>query len=201
MTTPPSDPYGSPPSGGEDKPPPQPPPVPGPAAGQPPSWQDEAPTARAEPPASILAAVRLMYVGAGLSLLWTLLLFPQRDAIQDELTAQDLDMTPSEIDSVVTTFILSLTLLGVLTIALWLWMAFANRRGHAWARIVATVLGVIAILFTLFTTLSVLGVGQGLNISVLLNVALIALAAAILFLLYRPDSNEYYNAVSRQPRY
>lgn len=200
MTTPPSDPYGTPPSESEDRSPQQPPPYPGSAAGEPPSWR-ETPPAQAEPPASILAAVRLMYVGAGLSLLWTVLLLPQRDAIREELAGQDLDMTESEIESAATTFIWSLALLGVLTIALWLWMAFANRRGHAWARIVATVLGVIAILFTLFSTLSVIGLGQGVNISVLLNVALIALAVAILFLLYRPDSNEYYRAMTRQSRY
>jgi sterol desaturase/sphingolipid hydroxylase (fatty acid hydroxylase superfamily) len=144
-----------------------------------------------EPPSSILAAVKLMYVGAGLSALWTILLFPQRGAYRDNL-ADNLDPETMDLDSAANTVIGGMAVLGVLTIAMWLWMAAANRRGNGWARIVATVLGSIAILFTLFSFTQVVGIG------IILNIALIGLAGSILWLLYRPDSNAYYTAISNR---
>lgn len=194
MTTPPSDPYGTPSSGGDDRPPPQPPPYPGPAAGQPPSWREDQPTVRPEPPSSILAAVRLMYVGAGLQLLVVIFGLLTRDEVREQLAEQQPELTESEIDTAATISLVFVVLIGLLAVAMWLWMAQANKRGYGWARIVATVLGGLNIAFTFFSLFQSAGVG------LIVQLITIALAAAILFLLYRPDSTEYYNAVSRQPR-
>jgi hypothetical protein len=167
---------------------------PPPDYGTPPAAPDApAPT----PPSSVLAAVKLMYVGAGLSALWTILLFPQRGMIRDELSAQDLG--GADPDSVTNAAVAGMVVIGLLTIGMWLWMAHANQRGHAWARIVATVLGSIAILFMLFSFIQLPGGGNG--ISIILNIGLIVLAASILWLLYRPDSKVYYAAVTKPPRY
>ena len=85
--------------------------------------------------------------------------------------------------------------IGIVTVALWVLMARANRAGKSWARVVATVLGIVAILIGL------LGMLQVELIGLVLNLALIVLAAWILVLLYRRESTEYYNAVSQRPRY
>lgn len=85
-------------------------------------------------------------------------------------------------------------MVGLLGAALWLWMAYANKAGKSWARVVATVLGGLNILFTLFS----LSGGGGLNL--IINVLTIALAAYILYLLYRPESSAYYAAVSGKRR-
>lgn len=224
MTTPPSDPYGTPPSGqDDDRPPAVPPSYPGAngqpadagqrehAPGFPPAYPSESesaggapyggygepPAAPAEPSKSITAAVKLMYVGAGLSLLWTLLLLPLRDTMIEELEGEDLG--GSDPATVAGTTHTVLVVVGALTVGLWLWMAFANRKGQAWARIVATVLGGLAILVSLF---NLLGAFLGIDaITILLNLALIGLAGSILWLLYRPDSSEYYKAGSNRPRY
>jgi len=46
-----------------------------------------------------------------------------------------------------------------------------------------------------FTLFSLTSSGSGLNM--IINLVTIALAAVILWFLYRPDSSEYYAAVSR----
>lgn len=174
MTTPPPGPHGTPgPDEGDDRASHQPPSAPdhGDAAQPPyyPGQRDAGPSHpgyqpygsgeygsfgepvghHQEPPASILTAVKLMYVGAGLSLLWTLLVFPQRDVLREQLAGQETDLTAAELDAFVNTFVTVLVVIGLITVGLWLWMARANRRGQTWARVVATMLGVLAVVSAL----------------------------------------------------
>lgn len=164
--------------------------------GQPPGYQPYGqPPAKPEPPSSILTAVKLMYAGAVLSLLWTLLVLPQRDVLRDALDDQNLDMTAGELDSLINTLIGVMVVVGLITVGLWILLARANRSGKSWARVVATILGGIAILVGL------LGMLQGDAIGLVMNLVLVVLAVWILVLLYRRESSEYYSAVSQQPRY
>lgn len=222
MTTPPPDPYRSPdPDDRNDRStwqPPQypeqsqqPPQYPG-QSQQPPGYPSQPPgypeqlsgypeqppygaPVPSEPPSSIRTAVTLMYIGAALSLLWTVLVLPQRAMLREQLEGQELDVDPADLDTVVNSFVTFLVIIGLLSVALWLWMAFANRRGRPWARVVATILGVLGILVGL------LGIFQPIGPGLLLNLGLLVLAGAILFLLYRPDSSAYYRAASGPPRY
>jgi uncharacterized membrane protein len=213
MTTPPSDPYRSPDPDDRNnqsawQPPPypgqgqQPPPYPG-QGQQPPGYPDQPAYGSApegarpptEPPSSIRTAVTLMYIGAALSVLWTLLVLPQRDVLRDQLEGQNVDLEPADLDAFVNTFVTFLVILGVVSVGLWLWMAFANRRGRPWARVVATILGVLGVLA------GVIGLFQPLGLGMLLNLGLLVLAGAILFLLYRPESSAYYRAAASPPRY
>jgi hypothetical protein len=163
---------------------------------QPPGYQPYGqPPARPEPPSSILTAVKLMYAGAALSLLWTLLVLPQRDVLRDALDDQDLDMTAGELDSLINAVIGAMVVVGLITVGLWILMARANRSGKSWARVVATILGGIAILVGLLGMLQVEAIG------LVMNLALVVLAVWILVLLYRRESSQYYSAVSQQPRY
>ena len=88
--------------------------------------------------------------------------------------------------------LLALVVIGLMAILLWVWMAETNRRGKSWARIVATILGALNIVFTLVGLL--LGGNSGLVVA--FSMVSAALAAVILYLLYRPDSSAYYEAVS-----
>jgi hypothetical protein len=224
MTTPPSDPYetpgenqpAQPPRYGET-PPPRPERTPPPYQGQPPEQvpPEQAPPgyptgpygqapgyapygqpmAKPEPPASILQAVRLMYAGAVLSLLWTLLVLPQRDVLRDALTDQNLDITEGEIDTLINTMMGAMIVIGLFAVGLWILMARTNRDGKAWARVVATILGALGILIGL------LGLLRADSIGLIMNLALVVLAGWILVLLYRRESSDYYNAVSQRPRY
>ncbi|PSK99191.1 hypothetical protein CLV30_11893 [Haloactinopolyspora alba] len=162
---------------------------------QPPAWSGSAydanPVSAPEPPPSILNAVKLMYVGAALSLVGVLFAALSTGSIRDAVEESDPNLTESEIDAAANLAIGVAVVVSLLGVALWLWMAVKNKQGRSWARVVATVLGGLNIVFTLFS----LGNTAGLNLVV--NLVTVVLAAVILWFLYRPESTEYYRAVSR----
>jgi hypothetical protein len=146
---------------------------------------------RPSAPQTILNAVKLMYVGAGLTALGIILTFVQTDAIRDAIRDSDSSLSESDLDSAVAGFVAVSVVAGLVSIGLWVWMAMANGQGKSWARIVATVLGGLNIVFTL------LGMTQGgsTGLSTALSLIGLVLAAVILWLLWRPESTAYYEAV------
>lgn len=141
-------------------------------------------------PKSIDLAVKLMYVGAALSLLGILASFLMKGAIEDQV--RDAGTVASEdIDTAVNGALIMGVVAGLIGIGLWVLMAVTNGAGKSWARIVATVLGALNILFTLigFTQPSPMA-------TKLVNLVSVVLAAAILFFLWKPESTAYYNAKS-----
>lgn len=147
-----------------------------------------------ELPSSIVAAVKLMYVGAGLSALGIVFSLTTRDTIRDRIAEDDPGLAADELTGRATMATGQGVVIGLIAIGLWLWMARANQHGLDWARIVATVLGVLNVVFTLFNLSQTTGFG------VVLNVVSIGLAGAILWLLYRSDSSSYYAARSSPAR-
>lgn len=180
-------------------PPPPPPPGEGGNPGQYQGMQgmpsyESAPTAvPVERPASIAQAVKLMYVGAALSLLGIIVSLLEKGAIRDTVqnSSAGKTMTPDELDSAVTLAMVSGIVAGLVGVALWLWMASANGKGRKWARIVATV-------FFAFSVLNFLGsfLQPTPALSRILGIVMLALGAYILYLLYRPESSQYYEAQS-----
>jgi hypothetical protein len=155
-----------------------------------------APTYSSEPVApsniapSIVAAVKLMYVGAGLSLLGMLYGLATRDEIRDRLAEGDPDMTSSELDRAVNVQTGVTVVVGLSAVGLWLWMAQTNGRGLVWARKVATVLFGLNLIVIVYVLTQTSGFG------VVVNIVSIALAGSILWLLYRKDSNAYYTVAT-----
>lgn len=133
-----------------------------------------------------------MWVGAGLSALSILISFLQIDEIRDEIRESDSSLTADELDTAVAVGLTFATIVGLVAIGLWLWMASANGRGKAWARTVATVLGGLNLLFTLIG----MAAGQLTTLGVIVSIITIVLAVTILVLLYRPDSSRYYDAMT-----
>jgi hypothetical protein len=187
---------------GSAPPPPPPPPDEGGNPGQyqgmqgmqgMPNYESAPNAARVERPASIAQAVKLMYVGAALSLLGIIVSFLEKDAIRDTVknSSAGKTMTPDELDSAVTLAMVSGIVAGLIGVALWLWMASVNGKGRKWARIVATV-------FFAFSVLNFLGsfLQPTPALSRILGIVMLALGAYILYLLYRPESTQYYEAQS-----
>lgn len=175
---------------------PQPPQPGGPAPEGP--WASDyrsAPALQGEPdpPPSLATAVKGMYVGAALSAIGILVSLTQRDAIRDQLAEDDSSLTQDELDTAVNVGMAFSVILGVVVVGLWIWMARSNERGQTWARTTATVLGALNIL----SLLGSLAMGQTTAVSALVGALSLILAAGILYLLYRPDSSEYYRARSR----
>lgn len=181
------------PTSGPFETPPPPPPGPWASDNLPPHPMSGYAPQPVEQPQSIRTAVRLMYVGAALSLLGVLLTFTQTDAIRDAIEESDDSLTASEIDTVYNITIASAVVAGLIGVGLWVWMAVKNGQGRSWARVVATVLGALNILFTLFGL-----VGEtATSLTVVMSLISLALAGVILFLLFRPESSRFYDFRSR----
>jgi hypothetical protein len=146
-----------------------------------------------DPPPPLATAVKLMYVGAALSGLNIIASFFQRDELREQIAENDSSLTQDEIDTAVNVGLGFSAVLGLVVIGLWIWMARSNERGLTWARTTATVLGGLSIVFLLFG----LALGQSTALNTAFGLVSLVLAAVILFLLYRPESNEYYQARSR----
>ncbi len=82
---------------------------------------------------------------------------------------------------------------GLIGVGLWVWMAVKNGQGRSWARVVATVLGALNIVFTLFG----LAGGTATPVTLVSSLVSLVLAGVILYLLYRPESTRFYDFRSR----
>ena len=197
---PPQGPYGQgmpPPPGGMPPPPGGMPPPPGGMPAMP--YQPGGPQATLVRPRAISQAVMLMRVGAALSVVTGLFALTSRDSVRDlireQVSKQASPLSASDVDVLVNVTMVVAVITGLLGAALWLWMAWANGRGAAWARIVATILFGLSLLSAMLSVLQ-----PQPATSRLLDVAEVLLGAYIIALLYRRESSEFYRARSA-PRY
>jgi hypothetical protein len=155
------------------------------------------PPTRPAQPSSIRAAVRLMWAGAALSalsLIVTLVtLHSLKTHIRDQLANSDPTLSNSDLNNTYHAFVAGAVIGAAVAIALWLWMAWKNGEGRSWARVVSTVLAVLNLISSIYT----IAVGRALAVSQLLTVVDLILAAAILVLLWRRESSDFYAASGR----
>ncbi len=138
-------------------------------------------------PASVLNAVKLMYTGAAVSTVSLVISLADIGGTKDAIKKARPRLTATQVNQL-NTFIITLAIVsGVLGIALWLWMARANSQGRNWARIVSTVLFVLATL-DLFGVLSQPKTLLGLVFPVLTWL----IGAGAVFLLWRGESSAFF---------
>lgn len=167
-----------------------------PAGGQPGS-----PRAAVPQPGSIRLAVRLMWAGAAVSFLSLVVgiatLGGAKDEIRDELIKDDPNVSQSTVDAAYAIAVTSIVVVGVLSVLLWLWMAWKNGQGRSWARVVATVLGGLNVVFTLIWLVTP-NVSPNADVAALgFSLINLVIAIAILVLLWRKESSDFYAASSR----
>lgn len=155
-------------------------------------------TGPAAQPPSIRTAVLLMRIGAAISLLSMVVtlvtLGSLKDDIRDQLAAQGTTFTDSEVDTVFNVTIALGVVIGLISVALWLCLAWANGRGKKWARAVATVLAALGLVSLLFS-FSQAGTT---TLSLLFTLVTVGVGVAAVVLLYRPDSSAFYAANARR---
>jgi len=145
---------------------------PGPSAGQP------AGPLQPLAPKPVLTAVKLMYGGAVTSAAYMIALLPFIGDIHGKALGHRLTATPLTITLVIIVF-------GLVPIALWLWMARATSQGWNWARILSTVLFILATLQLIESQ----GVAQ------VFCAALTWLSGlAAVWLLWRPASSAFFKS-------
>lgn len=175
-----------------------------PAPGMDDSHQGSAPAVAK--PSSVSLAEKLMYAGAGITLLNGLLaLFTDQDDRRDQVR-QQLESAGQAADEASLDAAMQIGLVGgivsaVVGAALWALMGWLNGKGIGWARIVATVLGILGVLLTvvgLAGTAVLPGAAAGGVLPLVISVVLGVIALAVVVLLWRPDSSAFFAARRRR---
>src|SRR5699024_4845257 len=154
-------------------------------------------------PSSIRNAVRLMWLGAALAAIGLLINLVTAGSVRDQAREAVLEQQPNAdqatIDATVNASYAFGIVISILIILCWLWMAWKNGQGRNWARIVSTVLGCLAVVFTLiglFASGAMAGATGGGAVGTITSVIQLILAIAILVFLWRPESTQFYQASS-----
>ena len=143
-------------------------------------------------PQSVARAVQVMYAGAVVSLIGIVVDLTTLSSTKSRIESQHHDWTVTQVNNAEHVAIGIFIVSGLLGAALWVWMAQANKAGKSWARITGTVF------FVIYTLLLLLGVARaGAAASTLVSILTWLIGGGTVFLLWRRDSSEYFNA----PRY
>ncbi len=146
-------------------------------------------------PSSVRNAVRCMYAGAALSGITVVLQFVTIAAERNLIKKQHPHYTAVHIHDLVVAAVAQVSIVGVISVGLWVLIARTNLAGRSWARIAASVLFALNTL-DLITSVRFYGLQAGLILAVL--TWLVGLAAIVL--LWRRESSDYLNAVTDQRR-
>jgi hypothetical protein len=144
---------------------------------------------RPRPPTSVLAAAWLMYSGAALSVLSTLVDLAIIGSIKNAFLASHPLLPGNTVKSFAAGASAGVLIGGGVVVALWLWLAFASKQGAGWARTVGTVLFGIDTFF-MVATLGTRGIGVTKGIGAV--VWLIALVTVIL--LWQRTASRFFAA-------
>jgi hypothetical protein len=93
-----------------------------------------------QPPNSVRNAIKLMYAGAALSALAVIITAVTIGSLKAVILARHPDYTVTQLHRAEVANVTAAVIGGLIAIGLWLWMAWANGRGHSWARVVSAVL-------------------------------------------------------------
>lgn len=85
-----------------------------------------------QPPGSVVNAVRLMYAGAALSGLEIVLSLVTISSLKAAIRANDPSLTATQLNTAEGVAVGFAVVLGLIGVGLWLWMAWANRKGRNW---------------------------------------------------------------------
>jgi hypothetical protein len=143
----------------------------------------------AEPPNSVQTAVRLMYAGAAISAISFILGLVTIGTVRHTLEKNNPTYSASKINTLVNAEIAIVIVAGIIGVGLWLWMAWANKRGKNWARITGTVF------FGLYTLDLILVAARAANgISTVFAVVTWLVGLGAVIMLWRRESTSYFKA-------
>jgi hypothetical protein len=145
---------------------------------------------RPAPPRPVRTAVLLMYTGAALSAVSLIVTVLNFHAIERVIRNASSTLTAQQVHNDAIVAVTIAVVESLIAIGLWLLMAWGNKNGQNWARIVATVLFGLNTLFLLLSFVRAT-VSASLAFSVL--VWLVGLGAIVM--LWRRESSQYFAAM------
>jgi hypothetical protein len=152
-------------------------------------------TRNERPPPSIHSAVRFIYAGAAIQAFSVIFeIAAVRGRIESILaTAPATSLTPSQLSAAEAVSVGFLVLGGVIGASLWLWMAWKNRAGRRWARILSTVF------FAVLTFAQVAIIAQPIAVeNKVIPVAEWVAGLLAIVLLWQRESSDFYAARSHR---
>jgi hypothetical protein len=144
---------------------------------------------RAQPPRSVLNAIKLMYAGAAVEVVAVIIALVLRSSLRSIILAKHPHYTTAQLHTAEGARTVALVIGGLIAIALWIWMARANAKGASWARVLSAV-------FFGIDTLDVLGALFLVRDTVAADVIAVVLwviGLAAIVLLFSKDSGPFYN--------
>lgn len=159
------------------------------------------PASPIERPQTVRLAVIGMWIGAALSAVSVLVVYVEmlavvasNDARLEEKYGDNYVRMDSLSEAGVWLSVGIAAAWAVVEIALWITMALTNRNGFGWARVAATVMGCVGLLFAVANFALSIAQENIVVVSIVYNLANQALAIAIVVLLWLPASTAYYSA-------
>src|SRR6266542_2094211 len=141
------------------------------------------------PPSSIVNAVRLMYAGAAVQAISVIVSLATIHSLKTIIEQRNPTFDATRVNRLVNATVVLVIVFGLIGIGLWLWMAWANRRGRSWARIVSTVF------FGLASIGLLIGFTQAATVvSRIISIVSWAIGLAAIVFLWQRQSSDYYDA-------
>jgi hypothetical protein len=142
---------------------------------------------RPQTPPSVLNAVKLMYAGAAVTTVSLIISLADVGGTKSAIRKARPNLTVTQVNQLDTFLITLAVVSGVLGIALWLWMAWANNQGKNWARILSTVLFGLA-------TMDLIGVFSQPKtaLGLVFPVLTWLVGLGTVWLLWRPESSQFF---------
>jgi hypothetical protein len=140
-----------------------------------------------QPPTSVQTAVRLLYAGAIINGISFILGLVTIGSVRHTLEKDYPSYSAAKISTLVNAEIAIVVVAGIIGVGLWLWMAWANKRGKNWARITGTV---FFGLYTLDLVFVAARAASGISTVFAIVTWLVGLGATIM--LWRRDSTAYF---------
>jgi hypothetical protein len=146
------------------------------------------------PPPVILNAVKLMYAGAAVNIIGLIVGLATAGDLKSAIKKAQPKLTAAQVANSEHFLITATVISSLIGAGLWLWMAWANKNGKSWARILSSVFFGIA---TLNTAASFAQPGDVVSRIFTVAVWLVGLGAVVL--IWRREATAYYRASSGQP--
>lgn len=150
-------------------------------------------------PQSVTRAVQVMYLGAFASLVGIIIELLTRHSlrtfISDHATRNGKRLTAVQVADTYHAELVVLVVVGLIGVALWIWMAQMNKAGKNWARITSTVF------FALDTLGAIGGLAGGAlsggNVNRFYGLVVWVIGAAAILLLWQRSSTQYFKGAPR----
>ena len=147
-------------------------------------------------PQTVQNAFYLLLAGAGLELLAVIVGLASTSKIRDSIRTNNPDFTDTQVNNAAHAGEAILVVVGLIEIGLWIWMAFANRAGKNWARILSTVFfgfSCLGLLITLAaSSSSTFASSNASGFSVAIGVVAWLVGLLIIIMLWRKASGAYF---------